>query len=386
MAKQNEVAKQAEEQATDGIASIETIVKKSLKTLGEAMPSHMNPERLVRIALTTLRLNPKLYKCTPQSFMGALFQSAQLGLEPNIEGQAYIIPFNNSRKDPATGRWNKVLEAQFQIGYKGYIDLFYRHSSAVSLDAQEVRENDQFDFKHGTNAFLRHKRLLKNRGDVIAYFAIAVLKHEAEIFHVMSVDECMDHGKKHSKCWVTKEWDEGKKSYVEVKAPYFLKDTPWATDPGSMCKKTVLIQLMKLLPKSIELQKAVAMDNTIKTDVMADMSVAKDNTNWEAEDAVFDEDAKTQERAPKETNENVGPTTPPPETGYRKEGPQTPNDGPTVLYISEPQRKRLLAIAGSKGHSHDQVKEYLSFHHEIGATSEIPISKYEEIVAHYEAL
>ena len=86
---------------------IRTLIQKSAVELGKALPSHMNPERLVRIALTTLRLNPELYNCSPESFLGALFQSAQLGLEPNIEGQAYILPFNNRRKQP-DGAWRTV--------------------------------------------------------------------------------------------------------------------------------------------------------------------------------------------------------------------------------------------------------------------------------------
>ena len=47
-----------------------------------------------------------------------------------------------------------------------------------------------------------------------------------------------------------------------------------------MCKKTVLIQLMKLLPKSVELQKALAMDGTTKTQIRPDMFEVKDETNW----------------------------------------------------------------------------------------------------------
>ena len=105
---------------------IEELIQKSLNELGKAVPSCMNAERLVRIALTTIRLNPKLTECTPESFLGALFQSAQLGLEPNVEGQAYILPYLNNKKitgEDGKIKWVKVLEAQFQIGYKGYIEL-----------------------------------------------------------------------------------------------------------------------------------------------------------------------------------------------------------------------------------------------------------------------
>ena len=131
---------------------IEILIQKSLEELGKAVPSCMSAERLVRIALTTIRLYPKLAECTPESFLGALFQSAQLGLEPNVEGQAYIIPYKNSKKtiDPDTGKvkWIKVSEAQFQIGYKGYIELFYRHGAADYIDMHTVYENDLFEAIH----------------------------------------------------------------------------------------------------------------------------------------------------------------------------------------------------------------------------------------------
>ena len=61
-----------------------------------ALPSVITQERFTRMALTAVSSNPKLADCTPQSFMGALMQAAQLGLEPNTPlGQAYLIPFRN---------------------------------------------------------------------------------------------------------------------------------------------------------------------------------------------------------------------------------------------------------------------------------------------------
>ncbi len=227
--------------------TITGLINKSVMELGKALPAHMNPERMVRIALTTLRMTPKLMECDPLSFLGALFSAAQLGLEPNIEGQAYIIPYGN--------------EAVFQIGYKGYVELFYRHQSALSLDMQEVRENDDFRYKYGTESFINHTPALKDRGEVIAYYAVAKMKDGAYAFKVMSKGDCMAHGKKHSKA-------------------FSKPASPWQTEPDAMCKKTVLIQLMKLIPKSIEIQSAIALDETIKRGVAANMLDVKDITDW----------------------------------------------------------------------------------------------------------
>jgi len=229
--------------------TIADMIRQSTKELGDALPQHMRPERIVRIALTTLRLNPKLYDCKPASFLGALFQSAQLGLEPNVEGQAYIIPYGGN--------------AQFQIGYKGYVELFFRHQSALSLDMQEVYENDDFEYEYGTNSFLKHKPALTKRGVVIAYYAVAKLKDGASVFKVMSKEDCIKHGKKHSKS-------------------FSASSSPWTTDVDAMCKKTVLIQIMKLIPKSIEIQQAISMDETVKTKLGIDMAVIPDETEWQS--------------------------------------------------------------------------------------------------------
>lgn len=263
MANQNEAAQQL--QQVKQPKTITQLIKDSVGTLGEVLPQHMNSERLVRIALTTMRLNPKLYECTPDSFMGALFQSAQLGLEPNVEGQAYILPFNNKRN--IDGQWKTFKEASFQIGYKGYVELFYRHEKAISLDMQKVCENDVFDYCYGTDSFLKHRPALKDRGETIGYYAVAKMADGANTFKFMTVDECMDHGRQHSKCFSKK---DGK----------FYDNTPWSTNPDAMCLKTVLMQLMKLLPKSIEIQRAISMDETIKTKIDVDMADVKDETQW----------------------------------------------------------------------------------------------------------
>lgn len=263
---------------------IATFIRNQIDELGNALPSFITPERFVRVAVTSMRLNPKLAQCTQMSILGALFQAAQLGLEPNIEGQAYLIPYNNSKQvvDSETGRkkWIKQYECQFQIGYKGYIELFYRHGAAMTLDMHTVYENDIFEYSYGTNPILKHCPVLKDRGEAIAYYAVATLRNGGSIFKVMSKDECIEHGKTHSKCYITAEWSDTQNKYVKVDTPYFEPSSPWAKDLNAMCKKTVLIQLAKLLPKSVELQKALAMDSTTKSVVQADMFTIPDETNW----------------------------------------------------------------------------------------------------------
>ncbi|NKV63713.1 hypothetical protein GS924_06770 [Rhodococcus hoagii] len=55
--------------------------------LQRALPKHMDPDRMARIALTVLRQTPKLNECKPESFLGALMTAAQVGLEPGPLGE-----------------------------------------------------------------------------------------------------------------------------------------------------------------------------------------------------------------------------------------------------------------------------------------------------------
>ena len=119
MAKTEDVTKAMAE--APKAVSVQDLINKSVKELGRALPEHMNPERLARIALTCIRLTPKLGQCTPESFMGALFTAAQIGIEP-VAGRAYILPFKNNRKKP-DGTWHSIMEAQFLLGYKGLAEF-----------------------------------------------------------------------------------------------------------------------------------------------------------------------------------------------------------------------------------------------------------------------
>lgn len=226
---------------------IQALINSSMKELSRALPKHMNAERVARIALTCIRLTPKLADCTPESFMGSLFTAAQLGLEP-VGGRAYLIPFKRNKKKP-DNTWHSVYECVLVVGYKGLADLFYRHEKAVELAWGTVHEKDDFTYQYGTESFLKHVPARGDRGAVMGFYVVAKLEGGGRPFMYMSREDCIAHGQKHSKTW-------------DSKTNTFYKDSPWATNPDSMCLKTVLIQLAKLLPLSVELQQAIQADET----------------------------------------------------------------------------------------------------------------------------
>lgn len=258
-------------QHTTPAKSLKDLIESSAKELGRALPEHMRPERIVRIALTCIRQTPELAKCTPESFLGALFTAAQLGVEP-IAGRAYLLPFNNAKKKP-DWTWHTVKECQFVMGYKGLVDLFYRHEKAVNLEWGIVREGDAFDFEKGTNSFLHHRPNKLKDAPVVGYWVMANLQGGGKPFHYMTEAECLEHGMKHSKAW-------------DKKNECFRDSSPWLKEKDSMCLKTVLVQLMKILPISVELQQAVEADESARDirpgiDNVLDIP---DQTNWKLED------------------------------------------------------------------------------------------------------
>lgn len=125
----NIIQKQQNEMKAPERKTMQQYIKSMEGEIKKALPSVITPERFTRIVLSAISVNPKLGSCTPASFLGAMMTSAQLGLEVNTPlGQAYVLPYLNKG----------VLEAQFQLGYKGLIDLAYRSGDVEVIQAHVV--------------------------------------------------------------------------------------------------------------------------------------------------------------------------------------------------------------------------------------------------------
>lgn len=113
-----------------------------------ALPKHMDANRMCRIALTCYRLNPTLGKCEPKSVFAAVVVASQLGLEPGVLGQAYLVPYFNSKKNR--------YECQLIPGWQGYADLVARAGRA-SVWTGAVYQGDDFDYAQGDRPFVTHR-------------------------------------------------------------------------------------------------------------------------------------------------------------------------------------------------------------------------------------
>lgn len=256
--------------------TLKNLIVKMEGQIAKALPKIMTPERFTRMVFTAISKNPKLENCTPNSFLGAMMQAAQLGLEPNTPlGQAYLIPFKNKG----------VMEVQFQIGYKGLIDLVYRSKEVTDIQAQCVYENDEFEYELGLTPVLKHKPALKNRGEVILYYAVFHTKAGGYGFEVMSKEDIINHAKKTSQS-------------------YSKESSPWNKYFDEMAKKTVLKRALKYAPIASDFVLAINSDETIKSNISSSMVDEEDETmvdiTPESENEEVQEDEKVVD---KETGE-----------------------------------------------------------------------------------
>lgn len=239
----NIIQKQTTELKTTEKKTMQTYIKTMEGEIKKALPSVMTPERFTRMVLSAISSNPELGNCTPKSFLGAMMNAAQLGLEPNTPlGQAYILPYRNKG----------TLEAQFQIGYKGLIDLAYRSGEVEVIQSHVVYENDEFECEYGINTKLSHKPASSNRGNPIKVYAIFRTKSGGYGFEVMSMDDVKRHAEKYSKA-------------------YGSSFSPWKSNFEEMAKKTVLKRVLKYAPLKSDFVRAVVQDGTIKSTLSEDM-------------------------------------------------------------------------------------------------------------------
>jgi recombination protein RecT len=201
--------------------------------IARALPRHLNADRMCRIALTEFRKNPRLAECDPRSVFAAIIIASQIGLEPGVLGQAYLIPY---------GR-----ECQLIPGYQGLVELVRRSGLVMRIEAHVVRAGERFTYKTGLQTILEHEPMLDgNLGALRLAYAVAEFKDGGYHTEVMAQDQ------------IERIRD---RSQAVINAKKYNKQTAWDTDPEEMWRKTVLRRICKYLPKSPELVTALQLDD-----------------------------------------------------------------------------------------------------------------------------
>lgn len=212
---------------------------KMLPEIKKAVSKQMDPDRFARIALSLYNSNHEFWEADTTTFLNALMQSAQCGLEPNtVLGEAYIIPYKNKK----LGK----VEVNFQVGYKGILKMAFNTGEYEAIYAHEIRKGDEFKYCYGLNKNLIHVPKDIPSEEITHYYGVYKLKNGGFDFVVWSKERVEQHARDFSK------------NYIYNGA--INKNSVWYKNFDSMAKKTVLIDLLRFAPKSVEMAKALDLD------------------------------------------------------------------------------------------------------------------------------
>lgn len=214
---------------TKALFGKEEVTKKFEAMLGK------KAQGFITSVLQIVSQSDKLINADPKSIYNAAAVAATMDLPLNVNlGFAYIVPYKNKQPD---GSFKTV--AQFQMGYKGFIQLAQRSGQFKTLNSTDVRMGEIVSHDRLTDEIKfawvedQEERL---KLPVIAYVAFFKLINGFEKTHLMYVPEIRQHGKKYSKTFGQE---------------YGL----WNTDFDNMARKTVTkLLLSKAAPLSIEMQ------------------------------------------------------------------------------------------------------------------------------------
>ncbi len=222
------------------ITSFRSYLEKNKGQIQAALPAHIKPDRMVRLAMTEFQKSPLLQKCTPNSIFGSIIQASQLGLEVGVLGQAYLVPFFNSRKSS--------YEATLVPGYKGLIALARRSGEVTSIETHIAYENDEFELELGLDTKCIHKpNLTGDRGAPRLVYGVAHFKDGGHHFEWMTIGEV---------------------ERIRARSQSATKG-PWVTDYDQMVRKTIIRRMCNYLPMSIELAAAVELSDAADQGKMA---------------------------------------------------------------------------------------------------------------------
>ena len=233
----------AHQQQTKAIATrreqvdtVRHLVERYEEKFQKVLPRYLSAQRMIEVTMTEIAKTPALLECTQASLIGCIIQAAQLGLQPGIVGEAYLIPFRNNKRG--------VIECTLIPGYKGLLKLAFNSGEIAAVQCEVVRKGDAFDYRYGTEGFLHHTPSEENedaRALTHAYAVVFMKGSDVPTWEVFSRSK-VEKAKRSSRAAAS-------------------GSSPWSTHEDEMWMKTVLRHTCKRLPASIErIAQAVALD------------------------------------------------------------------------------------------------------------------------------
>lgn len=215
---------QVQTQQAKPLAVFKNNLDRMKSQLAVALPKHMNADRMSRLAMTAFSTTPALQECSMQSIAGSLMVAAQLGLEPNVNGQGYLIPYKGT--------------CSFVPGWKGLVDLVARAGRATVWTGA-VYPGDHFDYQLGDEPFCRHKPADGGENFTHVYAIGRVKGADMAVIEVWTRAKVEKHLKQYNKV--------GGRHYALASENNF----------EMYARKVALLQVLKYMPSSVELANAI---------------------------------------------------------------------------------------------------------------------------------
>ena len=221
MAVQNSLAKQKK---SNGLTAY--LTQDAVKNQINSVIGGKNGDRFISSIVSAVNTNQELQSCTNQSILSAALLGNSLGLSPSPQlGQYYMVPFNDKTK-------GKV--AQFQLGYKGYLQLAMRSGQYKKLNVLAIKNGElvRYDpLNEEIEVNLIEDDTVRENTETIGYYAMFEY----------------NNGFKKTLYWSKKKMEEHALKYSQAYAADKRKGatwTFWAKDFDSMAYKTMLRQLI----------------------------------------------------------------------------------------------------------------------------------------------
>lgn len=198
---------------------------------------HMDADRICRVVMNCVTRTPQLRMCTTVSIFRSVMQAAELGLEPGSAlGEAYLVPYKDN--------------CQLIPGYRGLVTLARRSGEISNIWAEVVYEGDEFKANFGLHPDLVHIPAFQSQdpAKITHAYACARFRTGETQFVVMHRTEV-----------------------ERIRNRAASRSGPWMTDYAEMAKKTACKRLCKMLPMSVEMAKAVKLDNAHETGDFSDI-------------------------------------------------------------------------------------------------------------------
>ncbi len=201
-------------------------------SFAQVLPAHLNADRMTRLAVSAFARSKSLQQADPRSLVSAIMTASTLGLEIDVLGQGYLVPYNDRRN-------NRVL-AQFIPGWKGLVDLVSRAGRATVWTGA-VFQGDQFDYALGDSPFVRHRPGDEDDSSKLTHvYAIGrVNGSQYPVIEVWTIEKIRRHRDKFNKV--------GGNHYSYEHWEMYARKIP-------------LLQVLKYMPSSVELSNAITLD------------------------------------------------------------------------------------------------------------------------------